>query len=159
MFRRMLSVALVVGLAACGAGEELSDGAITSTTEPQVSGSGGGDAIDVDVCSLLTLDELRRLGVEVEPPEGEDDLGVAAHDVAAAPAGTTVAAGASDRALTISWPASLPASTRNASSTSVSARSKPLLACGPVSIEAQKQVASARVQFTAITKSPARRTS
>ena len=75
MFRRMLSVALVVGLAACGAGEELSDGAITSTTEPQVSGSGGGDAIDVDVCSLLTLDELRRLGVEVEPPEGEDDLG------------------------------------------------------------------------------------
>ncbi len=75
MPRRMLAMALMVVLSACGAGDETSDGAITSTTGPQVASQGGGDAIDVDVCSLLTVDEMARLGVEVEPPEGEDDLG------------------------------------------------------------------------------------
>ena len=60
-----------------------------------------------------------------------------------------------------SAPRSLPTSTtklwRPSSSTSVSARSKPAVAFGPVSIETQKQVAAAWPQLTATMNAPSRR--
>jgi hypothetical protein len=54
-------------------------------------------------------------------------------------------------------PSALPVSTTKPSSSSVSARSKPRVAFGPVAIEAQKQVAAARVQLTAMSSVSARR--
>ena len=53
--------------------------------------------------------------------------------------------------------AALPVSTTKPSASSVSARSKPRVALGPVAIDAQKQVAAARVQLTATSSVSARR--
>ncbi len=57
----------------------------------------------------------------------------------------------------ISRPRSVATSTRNVSGSSVSARSKPLVAFGPVFMLVQKQVAAAWRQFTAMMKAGSRR--
>ena len=70
-------------------------------------------------------------------------------------------AGRERSAASTSAPVSLPTSVRKScrasSISSVRARSKPAVACGPVCIEAQKQVAAAVPQFSATIKAPCRR--